>query len=297
MADWRSCSEVFTLLSTMFWTSIDRLLDHLRPRRQLAVMLADALLILLAWHTTYLFRMGVERWLYERPAYDWAVVLGVIAVYGAVSWALGVPRASWRYVGFHDITRLAWVCLGAGLASAVVVLMAQLVEVPRAVLALHPVLTLINLALARMTVRMLSESSRARRTGAHTNGQRALVLGAGAAGKLLIAGIQHRGWTVVGLLDDDPRKQGARIAGVPVLGGLDLLVFTAGVGEHSAPIRARICADLAYLGLRLDTNANAADAAVISGEDSDVMVGVEPTNEEWVAAVEARAAISHRASP
>ena len=82
-----------------------------------------------------------------------------------------------------------------------------------------------------------------------------------------------------------------------VLGGLDLLVFTAGVGEHSAPIRARICADLAYLGLRLDTNANAADAAVISGEDSDVMVGVEPTNEEWVAAVEARAAISHRASP
>ena len=223
MAGWRSCSEVFTLLSTMFWTSIDRLLDHLRPRRQLAVMLVDALLILLAWHTTYLFRMGVERWLYERPAYDWAVVLGVIAVYSAVSWALGVPRASWRYVGFHDITRLAWVCLGAGLASAVVVLMAQLVEVPRAVLALHPVLTLINLALARMTVRMLSESSRARRTGAHTNGQRALVLGAGAAGKLLIAGIQHRGWTVVGLLDDDPRKQGARIAGVPVLGGLDLL--------------------------------------------------------------------------
>lgn len=90
------------------------------------------------------------------------------------------------------------------------------------------------------------------------------------------------------------REIGALVA---VLGGLDLLVFTAGVGEHSAPIRARICADLAYLGLRLDTNANAADAAVISGEDSDVMVGVEPTNEEWVAAVEARAAISHRASP
>lgn len=48
-------------------------------------MLADALLILLAWHATYLFRMGVERWLHERPSYDWAVLLGVIAVYSTVS--------------------------------------------------------------------------------------------------------------------------------------------------------------------------------------------------------------------
>lgn len=187
------------------------------------MLLADALLIALAWHATYLFRMGVERWLHERPSYDGAVLLGVIAVYSAVSWALGVPRAAWRYTSFHEITRLAWVCLGAGLASAVVVLMAHLVEVPRAVLALHPVFTLIVLSLARMSVRMVSESSRARRAGRQAGGQRALVLGAGAAAKLLIAGIQHRGWTVVGLLDDETRKHGASIAGVTVWGGLDLL--------------------------------------------------------------------------
>lgn len=186
-------------------------------------MLADALLIAVAWHTTYLFRMGVERWLHERPTYDAAVLLGVIVVYGTVSWALGVPRATWRYTSFHEITRLGWVCLGAGLASAVIVLMAQLVEIPRAVLALHPVFSLIVLSLARMTVRMLSESSRARRAGRQSAGQRAIVLGAGAAAKLLIAGIQHRGWTVVGLLDDDVRKQGSSIAGITVWGGLDLL--------------------------------------------------------------------------
>ncbi|MCY0725839.1 hypothetical protein OVW19_29285, partial [Klebsiella pneumoniae] len=85
---------------------------------------------------------------------------------------------------------------------AVIVLMAHLVEVPRAVLALHPLFTLTLLAIARMAVRMLSESSRARRAGRSSTGQHALVLGAGAAAKLLIAGIQHRGWTVVGLLDD-----------------------------------------------------------------------------------------------
>src|SRR3989344_3277425 len=207
----------------MLWSSINRQLDRLRPQRQAVVLLADACLILLAWHLTYLFRMGVERWLHERPSYDWAVVLGVIAIYSVLSWAAGVPRATWRYVSFHDISRLGWVCLGAGLTSAVIVLMAQLVEVPRAVLALHPLLALTLLAIGRMAVRRLSESSRARRAGASPNGQHALVLGAGAAAKLLIAGIQHRGWTVVGLLDDERRKHGSTISGVNVWGGLELL--------------------------------------------------------------------------
>ena len=204
------------------WNAFNRFLDGLRPQRQWAVLLADACLIALAWHTTYLFRMGVERWLYERPSYDSLVLAGVIAVYSAVSWSLGVPRASWRYASFSEIVRLAWVCLGAGLASAVVVLMAQLVEVPRAVLALHPVFALITMTLARMSIRLLNDHARQRR-GSDASRQRALVLGAGAAAKLLIAGIQHRGWSVVGLLDDDVRKQGARISGVTVWGGLDKL--------------------------------------------------------------------------
>ncbi len=207
----------------MIWTFLNRLVDQRRARHPARVLLADAALIVLAWHTTYLFRMGMERWLYERPAYDWAVLAGVVVIYSVVSWALDVPRATWRYTSFPDITRLGWVCLGAGLASAVIVLMAHLVEVPRAVLALHPVFTLVVLSLARMTVRMLTESSRARRAGRQPTGQRALVLGAGAAAKLLIAGIQHRGWEVVGLLDDDERKQGASMVGIKVWGGLDLL--------------------------------------------------------------------------
>ncbi|MDN5540809.1 acetate/propionate family kinase, partial [Comamonas sp.] len=71
---------------------------------------------------------------------------------------------------------------------------------------------------------------------------------------------------------------------VAALGGVDMLVFTAGIGEHSEEIRARVCADLAWLGLALDEQANAAHAPVISSADSRVLVGVEPTNEEWVAA-------------
>jgi len=236
----------------MIWTPLNRFLDQLRPRRQAVVMLADAFLILLAWHTTYLFRLGVERWLHERPSYDGAVLLAVIAIYSVVSWALGVPRATWRYTSFHEITRLAWVCLGAGLASAVIVLMAQLVEIPRAVLALHPVFALVILSLARMLVRMLSESSRARRAGGQPGGQRALVLGAGAAAKLLIAGIQHRGWTVVGLLDDDPRKHGSSMVGLTVLGGLEQLKDPATLADVTHLILAMPSASLAQRQRALD---------------------------------------------
>ena len=73
-----------------------------------------------------------------------------------------------------------------------------------------------------------------------------------------------------------------------VLGGLDMLAFTAGVGEHSATLRERICAQLQWLGVRIDADANRAHASTISAQWSTVLVAVEPTNEEWIAAMHAR---------
>jgi acetate kinase len=64
------------------------------------------------------------------------------------------------------------------------------------------------------------------------------------------------------------------------LGGLDGLVFTAGIGERSAVIRRRIVEQLAWLGLSVDTDANEKNATVISGASSRVPVLVVPTNEE-----------------
>ncbi|MBS0569102.1 MAG: acetate/propionate family kinase [Proteobacteria bacterium] len=69
-----------------------------------------------------------------------------------------------------------------------------------------------------------------------------------------------------------------------VLGGLELLAFTAGVGEHRPEIRERACARLGFLGVEIDAAANAANAPVISTSASRVLVVVEPTNEEWIAA-------------
>ena len=77
------------------------------------------------------------------------------------------------------------------------------------------------------------------------------------------------------------RETGALVA---LLGGLDMLVFTAGIGEHSAVLRERICAALAWLGIDIDVGANADHASVVSSASSAVTVVVEPTNEAWIAA-------------
>ena len=68
------------------------------------------------------------------------------------------------------------------------------------------------------------------------------------------------------------------------LGGLDTLVFSAGIGERSAPIRARICEGLAFLGISLHDARNAAHAAVISTDASRVTVRVMRTDEELMIA-------------
>lgn len=69
-----------------------------------------------------------------------------------------------------------------------------------------------------------------------------------------------------------------------VLGGLDSLVFTGGIGERAGPVRWMICHGLDHLGIRLDPHQNDADAAVISSKDSPCLVRVISTNEDLMIA-------------
>lgn len=72
------------------------------------------------------------------------------------------------------------------------------------------------------------------------------------------------------------------------LGGLDALVFTGGIGENAAPIRARVCRDASWLGLDLDEEANARGGPRVSRTGSRVSAWVIPTNEELMIALHAR---------
>jgi acetate kinase len=79
------------------------------------------------------------------------------------------------------------------------------------------------------------------------------------------------------------REAGALIAS---LGGIDGLVFTAGIGEHAAAVRERVCSEFHWLGLELDAEANARDARTISTRTSAAPVWVIPTDEELMIARE-----------
>jgi len=65
-----------------------------------------------------------------------------------------------------------------------------------------------------------------------------------------------------------------------VLGGLELLVFSGGIGEHAAPVRGGISAGLDYLGIAIDPEANARHAGVISTAGSRCLARVVPSDED-----------------
>jgi acetate kinase len=60
---------------------------------------------------------------------------------------------------------------------------------------------------------------------------------------------------------------------VAALGGLEVLVFTAGIGEHASPIRAKVCRDLQWLGIKFDEKANQSGEPKISSDKSTVRFG------------------------
>jgi acetate kinase len=80
------------------------------------------------------------------------------------------------------------------------------------------------------------------------------------------------------------------------LGGVDALVFTAGIGEHSAAIRARVCRDAHWLGVRLDERANEAGLPRISALDAAASAWVVPTDENLMVGRHTRRLLDARGS-
>ena len=76
-----------------------------------------------------------------------------------------------------------------------------------------------------------------------------------------------------------------------VMGGVDAILFTAGIGENSADLRAKICEGLEYMGIKMDLEKNKVRGreAVVSAEDSKVKIVIIPTNEELMIAMDTAA--------
>ena len=106
---------------------------------------------------------------------------------------------------------------------------------------------------------------------------------------LAAQGDDVRAAEAVALFCYQARKTVCAMAGA--LEGLETLVFSGGIGEHAAEVRARICDGLGFLGIRLDPQRNAAHAAVISSDDSAVTVRVIHTDEQRMIAGQVRQVI------
>jgi acetate kinase len=81
------------------------------------------------------------------------------------------------------------------------------------------------------------------------------------------------------------------------LGGLDTLVFTGGIGAGAAPVRAGICEGLAFLGVALDQDRNAAGASIISRDGSPATVRVMRTDEELMIARHTARLVAEKGAP
>lgn len=108
------------------------------------------------------------------------------------------------------------------------------------------------------------------------------VSGSSGDMRVLLESADPRAAEAVELFCERAARETASLAAA--LGGLDAVVFTAGIGEHAAVIRERIAAKLAWLGLELDAAANAGHGPRISAAHSRVAAWVIPTDEEGVIA-------------
>ncbi len=84
---------------------------------------------------------------------------------------------------------------------------------------------------------------------------------------------------------------------VAVLGGLDTLIFTGGIGEHAGSVRWDVCSGLGHLGVQLDKDHNTANAEIISASGSPCSVFVIPTNEDLMIARHTNRLIFSTAAP
>ena len=147
-----------------------------------------------------------------------------------------LDRGWWRYV---SITDLLWLVLGnivGSIVSCVVILSIGPPGLPRSIYLLDLMICFLGTAGARMIVRMAVEATANERTG--TLAKNTLIYGAGEAGISLLREIQRNSklpYRVRGFLDDRPDKKGARILGVPVLGGGDQLNKRITKNKRSTP--------------------------------------------------------------
>ena len=184
-------------------------------------VLHDVLASGASWLLAYQLRLNFE----VSDFYSglmFADLVWILPVQALVCWRAGMYRGLWRYASLTDLRRIL-VAAGVGaLAVAMLVLLLQRAYIPRSVVVLYPILLAGMMSGSRIAYRAWKEGRLGRFSA--DGSKRVIVLGAGVAGANLLKSLgRSPEWTFIGLLDDDPARQGRDIDGVKVLGPLETL--------------------------------------------------------------------------
>ena len=203
-------------------TRFTPVLANLLYKRRLAEILLDVVLVALAYYGAYRLRFeGLLPADYAR-AFEATLAL-VIALKVTVFALCGVYRSIWQYAGITDLYRI----IGAIVISTLAIFLYAEWRVPalarsHSLIYIDALLTAALVLSSRLSFRSLEELRKA----LQATGERVLIYGAGDGGELVMRGLlinRVLNMQPVCFLDDDPRKKGLRIHGLPVIGGYDSL--------------------------------------------------------------------------
>ena len=195
------------------------LLIEFTHKRRIFEVLLDLALIVLAYYGAYVIRF--DR---DLPQYHALFLnsLPIVICCQLISFfAVGVYRGVWHYFTSTDLfTFVKAVVLGAVTSILSLLYLYRFVGYSRSVFLIDAMALLLLMAASRYSFRLVSDLAARGRPGKY----RVIVYGAGEAGALLVGEVQKNprfDYHVIGFIDDDPSKAGKRLAGLPVLGGID----------------------------------------------------------------------------
>src|SRR6185312_7208794 len=186
--------------------------------------------------TTHLVLVVASYWLAFVLRFDRMIPRAYWSLFVTTLWPLLIFRLGsfaffrlysgwWRYVGMRDMVALVKaIAISSALFTALLVFTGQAYQYPRSVIVIDAVLTLFFIGGVRFALRALRENRRPLTGGPRL--RRVLIVGAGDAGELLLREMHNNGrlgYVPVGFVDDDVRKTGFHIHGVPVLGTTESL--------------------------------------------------------------------------
>jgi UDP-GlcNAc:undecaprenyl-phosphate GlcNAc-1-phosphate transferase len=198
----------------------------LMHKRRILEVLVDVVLICLAYVTSFVIRFdgGIPPEHYQVLVQSLQVILPLKLVVFA---SFGLYSGVWRYVGMRDLIAIfKAVSLSSVLAITAMTMLFRFELLPRSAFVIDWMALILLVAGVRFLIRVIREYLFSL---SDTKGKRVAIVGAGDAGEIVLRELRNNArlkYVPVGFFDDDPRKQGRRIHGVPVLGGRDTIVDT-----------------------------------------------------------------------